>query len=127
LVKQLQLGEDDAVLALEKAWEGVRDALATRINKPSFESWIKPIVPLSFDDNVAILGTPSRFAKHWLEGKHLDDITALLGEGLGQRVRVVLRQTSDDQPEILKEPLPQAAATKGQAITTPRMKLSLFR
>ena len=112
MVKQLQLGEDDAVLALERAWEEARDALSTRINKPSYESWIKPIVPLSFDDNVAILGTPSRFAKHWLEGKYLDDIKSLLGEQLGQGVRVVLRQTSDNQPEMLKDPLPLTATKR---------------
>ncbi len=116
MVKQLQLGEDDAVLALEKAWEDVRDALSSRINKPSFESWIKPIIPLSFEDNVAILGTPSRFAKHWLEGKHLEEITGMLGESLGHGVRVVLRQTSDEQPEICKDPLPIATKrTNGHA------------
>lgn len=110
MVKQLHFGEDDAILALERAWEGARDALAGRINKPSYDSWIKPIIPLSFDDNVAVLGSPSRFAKHWLEGKYLEDIRALLSEQLGDGVRVVLRQMTESQPEALAEPLPPNAA-----------------
>jgi len=103
--KQLQLGEDDAFLALERAWEQARDALAAKVTKPSFESWVKPIVPLSFEDGVAVLGTPSRFAKHWLEGKYLEDIRALLEEQLGQGIRVVLRQATEQQPGLLREPL----------------------
>jgi chromosomal replication initiator protein len=106
LAKQLQLGEDDVSLALGRAWDATRDALAERVTKPSFESWIKPIVPLSFEDGVAILGTPSRFAKHWLEGKHLDDIRSLLEDQLGQGVRIVLRHTGDEKPSPLSEPLP---------------------
>jgi len=106
LAKQLQLGENDALLALGRAWERTRDALSTRVTKPSFESWIKPIIPLSFEDGVATLGTPSRFAKHWLEGKYLDEIRSLLEEQLGQGIRVVLRQADEDAPSILQEPLP---------------------
>ncbi|MEN6371298.1 MAG: chromosomal replication initiator protein DnaA [Armatimonadota bacterium] len=106
MAKQLQLGENDEFLALGSAWEQACDALSKRVTKPSFESWIKPIIPLSFEDGVAILGTPSRFAKHWLEGKYLDEIKSLLEEQLGQGIRVVLRQSDDEAPGLLQEPLP---------------------
>ena len=104
--KQLHFGEDDAFLALGHAWEQALEALASKIGKPSFDSWIKPIVPLSFEDGIAILGTPSRFAKHWLEGKYLEDIKALLEKQLGQGLRIVLRQVKDEQSGQLEEPLP---------------------
>jgi len=108
LAKQLHLGEDDATLALGQAWEHVLDVLSAKVTKPSFESWVKPIVPLSFEDGIAVLGSPSRFAKHWIEGKYLDEIRSLLEEQLGQGIRVVLRYTNDDQPSLLQEPLPPA-------------------
>ena len=117
MAEQLQLGQDDAFLALERAWEQARDALAAKVSKPSFESWIKPIVPLSFEDGVAVLGTPSRFAKHWIEGKHFQDIKALLEAQLGQGIRLVLRQTVDDRPSLPQDALP--ARKKPQAADDP--------
>lgn len=102
---QLQLGENDSFLAFEQAWQQACTALADRVTKPSYESWIKPIKPLSFDNGVAVLGTPSRFAKHWLEGKYLQDIAELLSEQLGEKIRVVLRQMTSDKPDIINETL----------------------
>jgi chromosomal replication initiator protein len=113
------LGQDDAYLALEKAWEHTLASLATKVQKPSYESWIKPVVPLSFDDGVVILGTPSRFAKHWLEGKYLDDIKALLEEHLGQSVRVVLKQKTEGQVPLTDEPLPPAKKKSSQPVEDP--------
>lgn len=124
LAKQLQLGENDEFLALGSAWEQACDALSKRVTKPSFESWIKPIIPLSFEDGVAILGTPSRFAKHWLEGKYLDEIKSLLEEQLGTGIRVVLRQSDEEEaPGLLQEPLPrvrkQAASADNEPASIP--------
>lgn len=119
LAKQLQLGQDDAYLALGRAWEHALESLAPKVTKPSFESWIKPIVPLSFEDGVAILGTPSRFAKHWLEGKYLADIKALLEEELGQGIRIVLRQLDDKKPTVLDEPLPPSSKRPERAAEEP--------
>lgn len=117
--KQLQLGESDAILALEQAWDEARDVLASKVAKLSFDSWIKPIIPVSFEENVAVLGTPSRFAKHWIEEKYLDDVRSLLEEQLGSSVRVVLRQTTEEEPELLKDPLPSAERRREQAQDDP--------
>ncbi|MBI2841816.1 MAG: chromosomal replication initiator protein DnaA [Armatimonadetes bacterium] len=94
-------------MAFEKAWNRAQEALASKVSKPSYESWVKPVIPVSFEDGVAVLGTPSRFAKHWLEGKYLADIKNLLEEELGREIRVVIKHTTDDeQPAILQETLP---------------------
>ncbi len=107
VAKQLQLGQDDDFLALTKAWDITLNALADKITKPSFESWVKPIIPLSFEDGVAILGTPSKFAKHWLEGKYVNEIKTLLEEQLGRGIRIVLRHSEDSSPALFQEPLPK--------------------
>lgn len=113
--KQLQLGQDDAFLALEEAWGYACEALAAKVQRPSFDSWIKPVTPLSYEDGVAVLGTPSRFAKHWLEGKYINDIKVLLEERLGQGIKVVLRQKNEDQTGILQETLPPVRKKTEQA------------
>lgn len=112
MAEQLQLGQDDAFLALARAWEAARDALAAKVSRPSFESWIKPVVPLSFEDGIAVLGTPSRFAKHWLEAKHFQEIKALLEAELGQGIRLVLRQASEHQSTAVHDSQPQAKRSR---------------
>jgi len=104
---QLQLGEDDSYQALQRSWEQVLEALAQRVNKPSFESWIRTARPLGVDGGLVRIGTPSRFAKHWLETKHLDTITELLEAQLGPPVRVKVELVEENEPVLLTDKLPR--------------------
>lgn len=104
---QLQLGEDDAYRSLQAAWERVLEALAERLNKPSFESWIRPTRPLALDGPVVRLGTPSRFAKHYIETRYLDTIRELLELELGQPVHVKLELVEANEPVLMTDRLPR--------------------
>ena len=105
---QLQLGVDDAMVALQNAWEQALEVLAGQINKPSFESWIRTAKPVSMDGDLVRIATSSRFAKHWLESKHLPLIKEILETHLGRslRVRVDLAEGDNDEPVILADKLP---------------------
>ncbi|MCX8053593.1 MAG: chromosomal replication initiator protein DnaA [Armatimonadetes bacterium] len=107
---QLQLGEDESYRALQSSWEQVLDALSERVNKPSFESWIRTARPLGMDGGLVRIGTPSRFAKHWLESKHLDAITELLEAQLGPPIRVKIELVEENEPVLLTEKLPRKPA-----------------
>ena len=48
--KQYQLGEDDAYLALQDAWQETLAVLGQHVNRPSFESWVKTARPIALDD-----------------------------------------------------------------------------
>jgi len=72
--KQLQLGEDNAYLALQEAWQQVLEVLDKKVTKPSFESFIKTARPMPIDENLVKIYTSSRFAKHWLESKQVEMI-----------------------------------------------------
>ena len=115
LERQLQLGEDDAFVALQQAWERALQVLATQVNRPSFEGWIKPVVPLSLQDGIVTLGTNSRFAKDWLQSKHLKLIRGILASHLGADldVRIVLMDPeaeSAGSPQVAQEaPSPKPA------------------
>lgn len=104
--KQLQLGEDDAFLALQDAWAVALDVLAEQVEKPSFESWIKTARPVRVQGGVVVIGTPSRFAKHWLESKHLSFICEALEQRLGYPVKARVELIEGQEPPLLTEKLP---------------------
>lgn len=104
--KQLQLGEDDAFLALGHAWEHALEALQEQVNKPSFESWIKTARPLSVEGGIVRLGTNSRFAKHWLESKHIGLIKEILEADMGTSLSVRVELIECNEPVLLTEKLP---------------------
>ena len=116
---QLQLGEDDAYRALQSSWERVLDALAERVNKPSFESWIRTARPLAIDGGFVRIGTPSRFAKHWLESKHLDTIAEVLEAHLGPPVKVKIELIEEHEPVLMSEKLPKKPTQRSAADDEP--------
>lgn len=104
--KQLQLGEDDAFLALQDAWAGALDVLSKQVNKPSFESWIKTARPVRVQGGTIVIGTSSHFAKHWLETKHLPFICEILEQHLGYPVKARIELIEEQEPPLLTETLP---------------------
>lgn len=112
--KQLQLGEDDAYLALQDAWQETLEVLGQHVNRPSFESWIKTARPIALDDGVITIGTTSRFAKHWLESKHLDIIRETLGGCLGIQPTVKVELLDEEEPVMMVEKLPRRPKSQGK-------------
>lgn len=105
--KQLQFGEDDAFLAVQEAWVGALDVLAEQVNKPSFESWIKTARPVRVQGGTVVIGTSSRFAKHWLESKHLALICEILEQHLGYAIKARVEFVEEvEEPPLLTEKLP---------------------
>lgn len=104
--RQLQLGQDDAYFELQASWERVLEDLGERVNRPSFESWIKTARPISLDGSCVTIGTTSRFAKHWLESKHADTIRELLTPLLGFAPVLKVELITEDEPPIMRDRLP---------------------
>jgi len=59
------------------------------------------------DGGLVRIGTPSRFAKHWLESRHLDAITDLLETHLGPPIRVKIELIEEHEPVLMSEKLPK--------------------
>ncbi len=112
--QQLELGEDDSAIALRKAWERTLRAMAVVSNKPTYDNWLRPLKPLSWDGCVVVLGAPSSFARNWVEKKYAQSLREHLAQYLAQpevQVRFVIT-TPDVQPLLGEKPLPlQQAAT----------------
>ena len=82
--QQLELGEDDSAIALRKAWERTLRGLAGQSNKPTFENWLRPLKPLSWDGRVVVLGAPSSFARNWVEKKYAQSLREGLATAPGR-------------------------------------------
>ena len=120
--QQLELGEDESLTALRRAWERTLRALATSLNKQTIDNWLRPLKPLSFSPPVVVLGAPTSFARQFVENKYAQKLSQLLAQYLdtpGVQVRFVI-STPDVQPLLGVQPLPlQQAASPFSASPSP--------
>lgn len=75
---QLEFGEEDRSTTLRRAWDLCLRLLATKINTVAFESFIRPIDPLNYTQNVVTLGVNSSFQRERLEKSHYNAIRSAL-------------------------------------------------
>ncbi len=116
--QQLELGEEESLTALRRAWERTLRALAGSVNKQTIGNWLRPLRPLSYSPPpgppVVVLGAPSSFARTFVETKYAQTLALHLAQYLDVptvQVRFVI-STPDVQPLLGEKPLPlqQAAA-----------------
>ncbi|MEP6755613.1 MAG: chromosomal replication initiator protein DnaA [Chthonomonadales bacterium] len=121
---QLQLGEDSRTVTLRRAWEGTLRTLTGQVSKLTFESYIRPIRPLSFEDGVVKLGVATAFARDWLK-RYLIPIQTALEEQLGGPLTVqFIRIAMEETPALLEDLVPKVEAPAAtRKPTKPRMDL----
>ena len=61
---------------LQAIWEQILVELSKDISKLSCDSFLKPIVPLSINEQILELGTPNQFVKEFLEDRYVNSIKA---------------------------------------------------
>jgi len=119
--QQLELGEEESLTALRRAWERTLRALAGSVNKQTIGNWLRPLKPLSYSPltnglPVVVLGAPSSFARTFVETKYAQTLELHLAQYLDipmVQVRFVI-STPDVQPLLGEKPLPlqQAASPR---------------
>lgn len=116
--QQLELGEEESLTALRRAWERTLRALAGSVNKQTIGNWLRPLKPLSYSPlpgpPIVVLGAPSSFARTFVETKYAQTLALHLAQYLDiptVQVRFVI-STPDVQPLLGETPLPlQQAAS----------------
>jgi chromosomal replication initiator protein len=80
-------------------WVRIREALAKRIGRNNYVSWIEPLVLQGLDEGVATFEVPTNFFGDWIKRNFNDHIVALLqDEGLPvARLDFVLGQSASAQ------------------------------
>lgn len=85
--EQLEFGDNESTIALKRAWERALIPLAGKVNKVTFESYIRPIRPLRQEERTVTLGVASAFAREWLK-RYTNLIQTTLEESLGSPLEI---------------------------------------
>jgi chromosomal replication initiator protein len=56
--------------ALREMWERILLELEGKLNRPSFETWVKIIKPVSLKEDTLYLSVPNDFTKKWVETRY---------------------------------------------------------
>jgi hypothetical protein len=73
-------------------WRRALDLLACRVNKPTLEAHLRPLVLASVaEDGTALLLAPHAATRDWIEKRHLPVVAQALAEALDRPVTVQLR------------------------------------
>jgi hypothetical protein len=93
-------------------WAVAQEALATRLTRANWETWIRPAMLIGIDgDGALVLGTPSAVAQRRVASRLLLDVEAVLAELLERPVRV--RPVVTD--EWLRDRAREQGASNGDA------------
>ena len=115
---QLEFGEEEGATAFRRAWEQCLHLLATKVPVVTFETYIRPLEPVRLENNVAILGVASSYAREHLEKKSANAIRSALEFHLdisGLEVQfVVLTKEQQHRATTRRKPADGAKADAAQ-------------
>ncbi len=72
-------------------WNDVLKKLEKRINRPSFNTWLRPTFLASADEQKICIGVPDEVFVYWLGEYYVHVIADILVELLGAQVQVLSR------------------------------------
>jgi hypothetical protein len=75
---------------MDDAWEMILGQLQSDMDKTSFETWVKPLRPVSFRDGVFTVGARNTYGRDWVEARLRSRVTQML-EGMLAAQRVLPR------------------------------------
>ncbi|OPY58845.1 MAG: Chromosomal replication initiator protein DnaA [Pelotomaculum sp. PtaU1.Bin035] len=87
-------------------WDQALQVLQKKLNKYSYETWLKSLKPLGFNDNTIIIEVPSYFSREWLSNRYAPLIKNVFQEILKQDIGVkflISSEVNDIQPSPNKK------------------------
>lgn len=79
-------------------WQNTLSLLEQEMIRPSFETWIKVLQPISFENGCFVLGTSRQIVKEWVETRYLPIIRKSLEALLDKPVLVSLSLIATEAP-----------------------------
>lgn len=61
-------------IQLAALWEQIMRSLEQEMSSLTYNTWLKPMVPLSITENTFEIGTPKKFIKEWVESRYFSII-----------------------------------------------------
>lgn len=90
---------------LEKIWEKVLIKISDEIDYPAFESWIKPVKPVSITDENFIISTTSTLSKEWILKNYSVTISTILKEISGKSLNLKVEIIKSNEVETARAEL----------------------
>ncbi|MBI1335040.1 MAG: chromosomal replication initiator protein DnaA [Armatimonadetes bacterium] len=99
---QLSFEDSESRIRLEAAWQRVLGRISSEVQEPIMARFIRPLVPVSFEENTVRLCAPGRFLQEWVRERFSGIIQSYLSDELGQSVQLEVlakpREKSDNAP-----------------------------
>lgn len=116
----------------DKHWESALALIAQNVSPQQFDTWFKPIVFESFNDEtkLLVLRVPSSFVYEYIEEHYIDLLSRVLFSAFGQRIRLTYRvvvdsehkKTQDIEPTLPKH-MPRRLPRHGALSKKPKKSL----
>jgi len=103
-------------------WNDVLKKLEKRINRPSFNTWIRPTNLVSVAQHNIHIGVPDEVFVYWLGEYYVDVIADILSDILGFQPDISFIVIDDDSAEAPPKEISEAAILTPQAKTGGRQK-----
>src|SRR5690554_6146778 len=85
-------------------WEKTLEIIKSELTEVSFNTWLKTIEPISYQDNQIVLGVPNVFTKGILEARYIVLISNALKEVTGEQINVKFSIPTDEiQKEVYQD------------------------
>ena len=107
----------------KETWEAAKGALQVQISKANFDTWLKDTVGLSQQGSQFVVGTPSAFAKEWLEKRLRSLVTKVLISITGEEVEVQFQVCLGREPSPLSR---DSTASRLLPMINPRHTFDTF-
>ena len=101
---------------INQAWKEAYKHLKGVLPDHAIHAWFDPIVPISFNDGVIVLGVPSQFFLEWIDSHYSDHIERVLKRLYGPDIkyRFVVKKSQSEiiKNESIEKALPKKAIGK---------------
>jgi hypothetical protein len=75
-------------MTAEQAWQVARGQLQAEVDRVAFETWVRDVEYINFEDGMITLGVANEYARDWLEDRLTSIAERVLTGIIGQRVKV---------------------------------------
>ena len=101
-------------------WNNCLQIIANNIDPQKFNTWFKPIRPVSLVDSTLTVEVPSDFFRDYIEGAYLDllKVTLKRAIGAGARLHYMVRPVQEEKPMVYPASHGLAPTNKTVAINT---------
>ncbi|AKL98487.1 chromosomal replication initiator protein DnaA [Endomicrobium proavitum] len=90
------------IIESSELWQKVVDNLNLSINPETYNLWIAPLKPISFENNIFTVAVPNVYFSQWIEAHQQKNIEQLLSAAAGAQIVLQLQPQQDIMPVIAK-------------------------